>query len=197
MSLSTRVVFVSRSLLACSIKNGTAKEEKSLLIGGGSSNGVDTSYFNKNAINREERQSMIEKYGLANKIVIGFVGRVTRDKGSLSCWRHSNNQMLHSNCKLITMGHVKCPADFKQRYEANPDVVHIPFQDNVPLYMSLFDMLVWPSWREGFPNALREAMAGCACNSFDFMAGPREILTDGKDGLSVPPNNVEAFAEKN
>lgn len=158
--LATRVVYVSKSLLENSIKYGTARESKSLLIGGGSSNGVDTLYFNQGSVRQDEKDTLISKYNLANKIVIGFVGRVTRDKGVFELLDvFEDLQKEHRNCKLIMMGHVKCPPDFKQRYEMNPDVIHIPFQDNVPLYMSLFDMLVLPSWREGFPNVPIQAAA--------------------------------------
>ena len=57
-------------------------------------------------------------------------------------------------------------------------------------------IFVMPSRSEGFPNALLEAMcAGLACISFDFVAGPKDIITDNVNGLLVANNDIEALAK--
>jgi glycosyltransferase involved in cell wall biosynthesis len=52
------------------------------------------------------------------------------------------------------------------------------------------------SIHEGLPMALAEAMAcGLPCVAFDCAPGVREIVTDGVDGVVVPPRDVAGLAE--
>ena len=52
------------------------------------------------------------------------------------------------------------------------------------------------SIHEGLPMALAEGMAcGLACVAFDCAPGVREIVTDGVDGIVVPPRKVDALAD--
>ncbi|MBK7525402.1 MAG: glycosyltransferase [Saprospiraceae bacterium] len=65
------------------------------------------------------------------------------------------------------------------------------------LIYSSASIFVIPSRSEGFPNVLIEAMAfGLPCISFDFIAGPKDIITHEEDGILVENGNIESLANR-
>lgn len=60
------------------------------------------------------------------------------------------------------------------------------------LQLSEAQIFVLPSLKEGFPNALIEAMSvPLPCIASDTFNGHHEIITDGQNGLLVQPGNVD------
>lgn len=160
VELAKKVIYVSPSLMCAAIKSGACIRNKSIVIGKGSSNGVNLMAFDHDFIDKEKRGELITQYQLTDKTVIGFVGRVTLHKGSYELVEAFERiHQEHPDTVLIMIGHLDCSKEFELKILSHPAITHIPFQNDVPLYMSLFDMLVLPSWREGFPNVPIQAAA--------------------------------------
>ncbi len=67
---------------------------------------------------------------------------------------------------------------------------------DVQSYYQRSKVFAFPSTSEGFPNALAEAMsAGCACLSFNCIAGPADLINHKKNGYLVETNNLKQFKQ--
>ncbi|MCF8448166.1 MAG: glycosyltransferase [Bacteroidia bacterium] len=64
-------------------------------------------------------------------------------------------------------------------------------------YFQRSKIFAFTSISEGYPNSLIEAMsAGCACISFDCVAGPSDVIVNGINGVLIPIGDNNQFAEK-
>ena len=68
-------------------------------------------------------------------------------------------------------------------------------RDDVPRILARLDLLCLPSWAEGFPNAVMEAMAASLPVVVTAVGGCPELVADGQNGLVVPPREPPALAE--
>ncbi len=160
MQMAHKVIYVSPSLLKAASSYGIADMKKAIVIGFGSSNGVNITDFDRAKIDSQKVAALKHQYDLEDKKVIGFVGRITEHKGSFELVQAFENiYQKHPDTRLILMGHIKTDPVFEARFKNHPGIVAIPFNDDVPLHMALFDIFVLPSWREGFPNVTIQAAA--------------------------------------
>jgi len=82
-------------------------------------------------------------------------------------------------------------------YKLHNRVILAGQQKNVDPFLNGSRIFVLTSDIEGYPNALCEAMAhGLACISFDCVAGPRDIIDNGVNGILVEDGNIEHFAKE-
>lgn len=101
--------------------------------------------------------------------------------------------------------HLVILGEGKQRKELESRVVELGLEGTVSLpgavanpyaWMARAEVFVLPSYFEGLPTVLIEAMAcGCPVVATDCPTGPREILDEGRYGKLVPMRDPERLAE--
>jgi glycosyltransferase involved in cell wall biosynthesis len=102
--------------------------------------------------------------------------------------------------KLVLAGGGKHEAEIKQKaieLGISEKIVFLGKVSNIDNLLLKSKIFVLASHQEGYPNALCEAMsAGLACISFDIVAGPKDIITNGSNGFLIPDNDLETLSEK-
>lgn len=69
------------------------------------------------------------------------------------------------------------------------------YREDIPELLSLLEIFVLPTFTyEGLPRSIVEVMAMKLPVVATDIRGCREVIMDGKTGLIVPPQNVEALA---
>lgn len=187
---SHAVIAVSNSLRAELIALKLAPADKVVVLGSGSSNGVDVDRFSGVAA-REEAKTLSGALGLDPEIpVVGFVGRVAPDKG-LTELAEARRILLERGVahQLLIVGGVDTGVSSS---EAPPSEVFGPLTfttgavDNTAPYYQLMDVFCLPTYREGFPNVVLEASAAGVPTVTTDATGAVDSVKPGITGLTVP-----------
>jgi len=180
---------------------GFCSYEKLKVIANGSSNGINTEYFDPKLFSNDS--DLKEKIGIrSNNFVFIFVGRLVGDKGINELVNAFDIfQINHQNCNLLLVGDYETHLDpLKQEtlriIETNENIISVGFQSDVRPFFAISDCLVFPSYREGFPNVVMQAGAmGLPCIVTNIN-GCNEIIHDGLNGYLIPVKNVRAIIDK-
>jgi glycosyltransferase involved in cell wall biosynthesis len=81
-----------------------------------------------------------------------------------------------------------------EAWELRGKVLFTGLRDDVPELLAASDLLVLSSDKEGFPNAVLEAMASGRPAVVTDVGGCREAVEDGETGLVVPPRDSTRLA---
>ncbi len=193
---STDVECVSPSNLELGIQEKIFPRGGARVIHYGSSGGIN---LNRYDISKREqwRQELREKYGLTEADrVFGYAGRITRDKGI--------NEMLQAffglGCphkKLVLIGNLEqertLDAALLQQARQDPNVIFIPKVLDIERYYTMMDVLLLPSYREGFGNIIIEAQAMAVPVIVSEIPGPVDAMERDVTGLLVPPKDANAL----
>lgn len=126
------------------------------------------------------------------------MGRLEKVKGFdilLDSWKIIEDEGLDWNLEIVGNGSEKDALIKKCKDLKLKNVIFEPATNTPKNKYESASIFVLSSRREGFGLVLIEAMAcSCACVSFNCPNGPKEIVSDGQDGILVPLGNVEALA---
>lgn len=167
---ATLVVNVSPSLSTLAIKDCLNSDARQSVIGHGTCGGIDTqNLFNPELVDKNKVGALRTELGIApTDFVIGFCGRLCRDKGitelvdGFDMFRKHNHKI---SVKLLLVGSFDkrdvLSDSIKDRILKSEDILFTGLVKHaiLPLYYSLMDVFVFPSYREGFGMSVIEASA--------------------------------------
>jgi glycosyltransferase involved in cell wall biosynthesis len=186
----------SESMRSEAVTLGIAPATKMQLLGNGSSNGVDVERFSPGSSDIRNRLNIP---GQAK--VVGFVGRLTRDKGIPELVEAFDTILKQEpEAHLLLVGWFDAAEDAlgagtRVRIESHPRIHCTGFVADTAPYYRAMDLMVLPSWREGFPNAVLEAAATGLPVITTECTGSRDSVVPEVTGLLIPPGYPEAISE--
>tara|TARA_B100000963_G_scaffold116056_1_gene101087 strand:- start:4847 stop:5953 length:1107 start_codon:yes stop_codon:yes gene_type:complete len=197
---ATKVYVNSLGLKKIILDNNLIKHDKLKFIGNGSSNGIDTKYFDPNKYSDKEKNSLKKQLKInKNDFVFIFVGRVVGDKGINELIKAFNIFSINNDgIKLLIVGSFEENLDAlnqktKKIINSNKSIIHVGYQKDVRPFFSISNVLAFPSYREGFPNAVLQAGAMGIPSIVTNINGCNEIIIEDKNGMIIPVKNPEAL----
>lgn len=197
-SLSTRVLCVSRSTADLAVAGGVSRREKVAVLLGGSINGVDAAGRFRPP-STEEAAAARRALGIpAGARVIGFVGRLVREKGVVELWRAWTALRDElTDLRLVLVGpvepHDPVPREVLASLAGDARVVMAGLEWDTPRYFRAMDVLALPTYREGFPVVPLEAAAMRLPVVATRVPGCVDAVLDGVTGTLVPPRDPAAL----
>ena len=135
----------------------------------------DNYFLLKNAVNAEQfdynakkREDIRQKFNLADKLVVGHIGRFSYPKNHrflIEIFKEIT--LLHENSTLLLVGQGPLMDDIKAKVDnlnLTKDVMFTGLRDDIDELLQAVDIIVFPSFYEGLPVSIIEAQAaGVPC----------------------------------
>lgn len=159
-------------------------------------NGVDINHFT--AVEAEERTALRQSMNLPGGPLVIFTGRLVREKGVdvlINAWPQVQQQVPDAHLIIVGEGDKRAELEAQvQRLNLNARVLFLGGCDDVTSYLQTADVFVLPSYAEGLPVALLEAMAcGLPCVA-TAVGGTLQLIEDGVTGRAVAVGDPAALA---
>ena len=183
----------SKNLAKYISSNSFCNDKKLKVLGNGSSNGIDTDFFQLTPTIASSAKDLRNRFKFKeNDFVFVFIGRLVKDKGIEELVdAFIDLKKTHTGIRLLLVGPYEQELDpVSQKtidiIEKDPDIIHEDFQQDVRPYLAVGNVLTFPSYREGFPNVPMQA----GCLELPLIVtninGCNEIVEHEKNGLIIP-----------
>lgn len=197
MFCATDIIAISESLKDKIVELGLEKKEHIKVLGHGSSNGINLDNFTKDKtiISYELKEK------LADHFVIGYVGRIVKDKGIHEIIEAFKIiQKNYNKVKLLIVGPIEKDDSISeedyQYLQNNLNIIMTGHVNDTVNYYNHMDVLVFPTYREGFGNVSIEAQAVEVPVIVNNVTGAKDTLINNVTGYLVEKGNYNQIAQK-
>ncbi|MEG1737732.1 MAG: glycosyltransferase family 4 protein [Odoribacter sp.] len=167
------------------------------IIANGNVNGIDLSHFDRNIEVQKQAKTWVDN----STFTFCFVGRLVKDKGInelIAAFKKLYNK--YPNVRLILVGSFEPELDpvlpeTEEAIHTHSSIQFVGFQKDIRPFLLASDALVFPSYREGFPNVVLQAGAMGLPSIVTDINGCNEIIHHGKNGVIIPPRNEESLLD--
>jgi len=197
-SCATKVIPEGLGVKKTLIEEGITRKPLEV-VHNGNINGIDMAYYSHEACPKS-REEMRRELGLGeDDFAFVFVGRIVGDKGMnelAEILRCAQDDRI----KLILVGAFESELDpleegNEEFFRTSGNVRYVGYQSDVRPYLLAADALVFPSYREGFPNVVMQAGAMGLPSIVTDINGCNEIIIEGENGRIIPPRDKEALGD--
>lgn len=199
---ATKVYPNSKGLYEIILKNKYCKSDKLKVLANGSSNGIKTTFFSNDHFSFSQKEDLKKQLGIhSDDFVFVFVGRLVADKGiNELVAAFKKLKINHPTAKLILVGPLESDLDplsaaTLEAIENVKEIISVGYQQDVRLYFSISNCLVFPSYREGFPNVVMQAGAMELPSIVTNINGCNEIIVHNENGLIIPVKDEKKLLE--
>ena len=166
------------------------------VLGHGNVRGIDLEHYNPELPEVKAEAAKLRKDGVFTFV---FVGRLVGDKGINELV--GAFERLHKEypaTRLLLVGPEESNLDPLKpetlaKIKENPSIEAVGSQPDVRPWFVAADVLVFPSYREGFPNVVIEAGAMGLPSIVTDINGSREIIIEGRNGTIIPARDEDAL----
>lgn len=189
--LNTHCYADSESQKEFIVKSGVARQEQVRVLGSGSLAGINLERFNPRRFSESDKDSLRTEMGIAScASVLLFVGRISRDKGLVELLAAFQKVISGGGEKtLILLGPSETDIESVLNglaYDVRQKIIMPGFSSEPERFMAIADILLLPSYREGFGTVVVEAAAmGLPAIGTDIY-GLSDAIVAGETGLLVP-----------